>query len=118
MDSAGKLPPPGQCVTDTSARPIPRGVQLSLERAYAVQQLARDLLACHGLGDWTFAFNRRRRAMGYCYSASKTIELSIYFVERNSDEVILDTLLHEIAHALVGTEHGHDEVWKEQCRQL
>ncbi len=100
------------------ARPTACAVQCSFERALEVQQLARELLAAHGLYDWTFVFNRRKRAMGYCYSCTKTIELSIYFVERNSDEVILDTLLHEIAHGLVGTDHGHDEVWKAKCLEI
>lgn len=97
---------------------LPCGVELSPERAQRVEKTAYLLLAKHGLNDWSFVFNRRRRAMGYCYSCSKTVELSIHFVERNSDEIIIDTLLHEIAHALVGAEHGHDDVWKAKCREI
>jgi len=43
--------------------------------------------------------------------------LSFSFEER-SDELVRDTLLHEIAHALVGTAHGHDEVWKAKCLEI
>lgn len=98
--------------------PFSRVSSLSVTRASEIHKLARRLMAIHGLGDWTFAFNRRKRAMGYCYCGIKTIELSVYFVESNPEEVIRDTLLHEIAHALVGPEHGHDEVWKAKCREV
>lgn len=90
---------------------IPRLSQACL----AARQLALQLLATHGLHDWSFAFNRRKRAMGFCRYDIRTIELSIYFVERNGHDLIRDTLLHEIAHALVGPDHGHDAVWKRQC---
>src|SRR5271165_928788 len=56
--------------------------------------------------------------MGLCAYARRTIELSTYFVERNGQEEILDTVLHEIAHALVGPGHGHDAVWKRKCVEI
>lgn len=76
-------------------------------------------MAQHGLRDWKFAFNRRKQAMGLCVYGRKTIELSIHFVERDNpwDEV-RDTILHEIAHALVGPRHGHDRVWKRKCIEI
>jgi predicted SprT family Zn-dependent metalloprotease len=46
--------------------------------------------------------------MGLCLYEPKAIELSLHFIERNAEDVIRDTLLHEIAHALVGPGHGHD----------
>lgn len=88
------------------------------ERVHAVRSLARRLLAAHGLGDWTFAFNRRKRSMGLCVYGRRTIELSIHFVLRNEGSEILDCLLHEIAHALVGARHGHDAVWKRKCLEI
>ena len=72
-----------------------------------IRKLAMDLLAFHNLPDWSFAFNRRKQALGLCVYHRKCIELSVYFVKRNSHEEILDTILHEIAHALVGPGHGH-----------
>jgi predicted SprT family Zn-dependent metalloprotease len=80
-----------------------------------VRALAQELLAQHGLHGWSFAFNRGKQTMGVCVYDQRRIELSVYFVERNSREEILDTILHEIAHALVGPRHGHDAVWKRQC---
>ena len=39
-------------------------------------------------------------------------------VSRAGDEEIDDTLLHEIAHALVGKAHGHDQVWQAKAVAL
>jgi predicted SprT family Zn-dependent metalloprotease len=63
------------------------------------------LMGPHG---WGFAFNKQRRGMGLCRYATRTIELSIYLVDRNGLEEVRDTILHEIAHALVGPGHGAD----------
>jgi predicted SprT family Zn-dependent metalloprotease len=76
------------------------------------------LLAAHGLHAWYFAFNRRKQVMGLCVYDRRTIELSAHFVERNTLEEIRDTILHEIAHALVGPGHGHDAVWKRKCLEI
>jgi predicted SprT family Zn-dependent metalloprotease len=80
-------------------------------RRSQARKLALELLALHGLEGWSFGFNKRKRSLGLCRFGKKTIELSIYFVDRNSTE-IRDTILHEVAHALVGPGHGHDSVWK------
>ena len=50
------------------------------ERIRQVRQLAYDLLAKHGLRDWTFAFNRRKRSLGLCLYKIRTIELSVYLI--------------------------------------
>ena len=55
-----------------------------------------------------------RSRAGRATSAS----VSAYFVARNSVEEIRDTLLHEIAHALVGPGHGHDAVWEARCLEV
>ena len=36
----------------------------------------------------------------------------------HSDDEVLDTILHEIAHALVGPQHGHDAVWRAKAREI
>ena len=40
------------------------------------------------------------------------VELSVSFVLRATWSDIRDTLLHEIAHAIVGLGHRHDAVWQ------
>jgi predicted SprT family Zn-dependent metalloprotease len=86
--------------------------------ALGVRKLACRLLVLHGLYGWSFAFNRRKLSLGFCRYGCRRIEMSIDFVERNSQEEILDTILHEIAHALVGPGHGHDVVWKRKCLEI
>ncbi len=83
-----------------------------------VRTSALELLAKHGLREWAFAFNWRKRSMGLCVYSSRRIELSVHFVERNDHAEVVDTILHEIAHALVGPEHAHDHVWKKKCVQI
>src|SRR5205823_2547794 len=92
------------------------GIQVLRHRE--VPALALELISSHDLHGWKFAFNRRKRAMGLCVYQRKTIELSAYLVDRNGSEPIFDTILHEIAHALVGPKHGHDAVWKRKCTEI
>lgn len=80
--------------------------------------LALKLMVQHGLSEWTFAFNRRKRALGLCKFGARIIELSIYLVDRNEQEEVRETILHEIAHALVGPEHGHDAVWQAKAIEI
>ena len=46
------------------------------QRVRDVYQKALDLLAAHGLHDWSFAFNRRKQSMGLCVYHRRTIELT------------------------------------------
>jgi predicted SprT family Zn-dependent metalloprotease len=82
------------------------------------RRLVVKLLRRHGLRGWTYATNKRKRTLGLCFSKLKRIELSVNFVSHNPQPVVLETILHEIAHAIVGTEHGHDDVWKEMARHV
>lgn len=92
------------------------------ERAARVRELARALLDLHGLGAWDFGFNSNVRRAGVCFYPHRgepgRVELSVHFAARNTDDEVRDTLLHEIAHALVGPGHGHDAVWKAKCREI
>lgn len=86
------------------------------------QDLAIALMTKHGLFGWQFKFNRAKRQMGVCRYPIRNrpgrIELSVHLVERNDEAEIRDTILHEIAHALVGPKHGHDAVWKAKCLEI
>jgi hypothetical protein len=87
-------------------------------RAVRVARLAMQLLQAHGLRDWSFGFNRSKVQMGLCLYGPRVIALSTHFVELNGDDAVRDTLLHEMAHALVGPGHGHDAVWRAKCREV
>lgn len=82
------------------------------------KHIAQALIAKHGLQSWTFKFNRNKRRLGVCKQDEKRIELSEHYVLRNDIRHVTDTILHEIAHAIVGTEHGHDDVWKNMCTKI
>jgi predicted SprT family Zn-dependent metalloprotease len=85
-------------------------------------QKALELMARHGLFGWEFAFNKNVRRAGVCFHPRSDrpgrIGLSVHYCERNSEVDILDVILHEIAHALVGPGHGHGEAWKAKCREI
>src|SRR5436305_12159247 len=88
------------------------------ERLRRARELARALMDAHGLADWEFRFNRRKRGAGLCLHHRGTIELSLYFVRLNGPDKVRETLLHEIAHALVGPGHGHGPVWPAKAAGL
>lgn len=82
------------------------------------QHLAHSLMFEHGLQGWTYATNRRKKTLGLCFSKLKRIELSVNFIIHNPAPIVKETILHEIAHAIVGTEHGHDSVWKDMAERV
>lgn len=86
----------------------------------AARTLALGLMAEHvELADWRFAFSRHaRRTLGVCKHRQKVIVLSTSFVTLNTDDVVRDIILHELAHALVGPGHGHDAIWKAKAVEL
>jgi predicted SprT family Zn-dependent metalloprotease len=80
--------------------------------------LARQLMIDHGLGHWSFEFDRAKRRAGCCKHRSSIISLSYVYTTRNSEPEVKDTILHEIAHALAGPKQGHNNVWKTICRRI
>jgi predicted SprT family Zn-dependent metalloprotease len=76
--------------------------------------LANQLIEFHGLKSkgWRFAFDDSLRHFGCCNYTKKVIFLSKPMVLTITEEKTQDTILHECAHAIVGFEHHHDEVWK------
>ena len=82
------------------------------------QSLAEILMTEHKLAQWSFRFDRARVRFGCCNFTKKYISLSRHLVELNEKSLVYDTILHEIAHALVGPKHGHDKFWKLKAREL
>ena len=84
------------------------------------KKLAIELMSYHGLLDlgWSFEFDTAKRRFGVCKYGSKVIGLSKPLTMANDLVQVKDTILHEIAHALVGVGHGHDSVWKKMCVEI
>lgn len=81
------------------------------------QKLAIALMGQHQLTGWSFKFDHARRRFGACREKQKLITLSRPLTLLNSESQVRDTILHEIAHALVPRD-GHGEKWKAMCRQI
>lgn len=84
------------------------------------KELAIKLMQKHGLIErgWRFEFNFAKRRLGVCKFMSKEIGLSKPYTELNEEKRIRNTILHEIAHALVGHSHGHDAVWRAKAIEI
>lgn len=88
------------------------------EKLAAISALAQKLLAEHSLTGWSFAYDHASRRAGCCDFRRKRISLALQFARQAGAEEIRDTLLHEIAHALVGKRHNHDAVWRAKAQQI
>jgi predicted SprT family Zn-dependent metalloprotease len=106
-----------------------------------VKTLARTTMNAHGLTQWKLVMIRSKSFAGLCKTGMwnlhperswGTIELSIDFMEVFDRKHALDTILHEIAHALdepryttVKTRYGtrkraihHDAVWRAIAKRI
>ncbi len=88
------------------------------ERLAVVSRLAEGLIRRHGLVGWSFQFNDALRQAGRCAYGIRVISMSRLFCLKAPVDEIRDTILHEIAHALVGPEHNHDSIWKTTARSI
>lgn len=84
----------------------------------AARALGQELLHRHGLPDWQLVFDRAKRRAGICRADRKEIGLSAYLTRLHSEAEVRETILHEIAHAIVGPAHGHDAVWRAKALEI
>ena len=80
--------------------------------------LALQLLEQHKLHDWCFRLDHARVRFGYCNFTGRVISLSRHLIELNDEKTVRNTILHEIAHALVGKEHSHNKIWKQKAHEI
>jgi predicted SprT family Zn-dependent metalloprotease len=98
-------------------------VRLEMRLSLA-QEMIESAFEEHGLGakGWTFSWDRARLRFGACWPKRKRISLSRVLTELNDTDHVRDTILHEIAHALVferyGYLRGHGPEWQALALQL
>ena len=98
-------------------RPSQDALRSTRPFAYALD-LGAFLFAEHGLTGWRLTLDHAKRRAGQCDYKNKTISLSRHYVKYADEDHIKDTILHEIAHALVGPRHGHNAVWRQKAREI
>lgn len=104
---------PYDCLIPDSELGPPREARME-----EIFQCALKCLRQYGLKKWTFKFDHSTRRAGCCNYREKLISISFNLARNASDEDIRDTILHEIAHALVGKKHNHDSVWKAKAHEI
>lgn len=80
-----------------------------------VRDYTTSLLPKYGLIHWSFGFDRAVCRAGCCHEYMRKITLSRHFVCLNPAPDIQNTILHEIAHALVPYTFGskpHGTLWR------
>lgn len=81
----------------------------------------RQALDQHGLKDWHVRLTATLTGMntlGLCSHKDKCIILNAHHIDIHPDVEIDDTILHEVAHALVGPNHGHNDVWRNKAKEI
>ena len=66
---------------------------------------------------WKYEISKRiTSAGGYTYYHKKTIRMGYKYVQRATVKELKDSILHEVAHALVGSKvQSHGKVWKSKA---
>ena len=97
---------------------LTRDAEELMRRALLLEETATkasSYLDQQNLFEWSFDFDRATNRAGLCRFEEKVVVLSSNYCIRSTADEIHDTILHEIAHALVGPAHRHDRTWREQA---
>lgn len=81
---------------------------------------AREMLDLHGLKSWGVRLNHDATLpfLGRCMYNDECIILNSHHVDQHPEPEVKDTILHEIAHAKVGPNHGHDSTWVTKAKEI
>jgi hypothetical protein len=82
-------------------------------------EFARQEMIKWGLKDWSLRLNQNAQSgfLGMCMHKDKCIILSAHHIDIHPTPDVVNTIRHEIAHALtIG--HAHDEVWEAKAREV
>jgi predicted SprT family Zn-dependent metalloprotease len=87
-------------------------------RLSQARKLARQLMNQHQLFNWKLKFDNAKRRFGQCLYNRKTLSFSQILIKLNTQDKVKNTILHEIAHALIGNNEGHGRVWKNKALSI
>lgn len=83
---------------------------------HKVREIAAAEFLKHKIdGTWSFSFDKGRKRFGMCDYRTRTISLSLEMTVFNFEDEVVDTIRHEIAHALAGYKAGHGPAWGAMC---
>lgn len=81
-----------------------------------IENWTRKMMEKYSVGHFGFEFYKGRSALGYCYTDKIGLNV-VHCIEHHIDDV-KDTILHEIAHAIVGIKNNHNKIWQEKAKEL
>jgi hypothetical protein len=89
-------------------------------RQWDAQQLCDKKLKEYGLYQkgWRTVFTKSEKYIGRCWHDVKRIELSLIHLNSRSEADLMDTIIHEIAHAICGQKEAHGPDWENQCKLM
>lgn len=91
------------------------------ERLQMIMDHARSLGDLHGLGAWwLFVVDNAKVRAGVCNFVMQRISISRHLILNDDIPFVKveNVILHEIAHALVGSDAGHGPEWKAKAIEL
>lgn len=77
-----------------------------------------DLLKVQGLYYWKCKVSNTKDSWGHCDPQRRTVYVSKYLLSHGTHEEIIQTILHEVAHALTPDDKGHGADWLAKARDL
>lgn len=80
----------------------------------------REKLDHYGLTDWHVRLtqNPNEPFLGLCVYKDKSIILNAFHIDIHPDSEVRNTILHEVAHAIVGPGHGHTATWIDKAIEV
>lgn len=96
--------------------------RLMMKTIEEYQKFGDELLRKYHLDSkgWTFVISHNcgssSTALGMCNYKYKKLFLKHNHALHNTEEKVIDTILHEVAHALAGPGAGHGPLWKRYAR--
>ena len=93
-----------------------------------ITSIDRARMVTFGFGDWQLILTEDRQLAGECVWRDRTVKLSAWLLSRADAAQVTDTILHEIAHTLVGPVaeargdtvriEAHGQAWRACARRI